>query len=193
MGFGKRLKKALKKVTKPVTSVTAPVTKPVTDTLAPVTKPVESAFSTVTDKSTYDTAGEKVGGAVRTGWRSAYGEYDRYTSSKTGAYLTPYLTMYDSDGRAALRDAYGGYAAAGASVYNPAAGAVVGAGLAAYDAHNAPGASVGGGGTAFAPPGDAPVAMETPSDGVPLWLIAVGAIAAVGAVFVVVAIVKGRK
>lgn len=84
---------------------------------------------------------KKAGRQIGSGAEKSYKEYDRYTSSKFGAYFTPYLSMYDSDGRLALRKAWGNYAAAGAGSVNPAAGAVAGSALAVYDARNASPAS----------------------------------------------------
>lgn len=121
---------------------------------------------------------KKAGKQIGSGATKVYKEYDRYTSSKWGAYLTPYLSMYDSDGRAALRGAYGNYAAAGASAYNPAAGQVVASGLAAYDAHNAPDPkdSPGGAYTPMEKP-EAPEA-EASAGGVPKWLLIGGGVVA---------------
>lgn len=173
MGFGSKLKKAVKKVTKPVESVTKQVADPVRDV-------VEPAFKQ---------AGKDIG----TGATKFYKEYDRYTSSDWGAYLTPYLSMYDSDGRDALVSAYGGYATVGASAYNPAAGAVVGTAVNAYNAQNAPTSRPTAGGAAFAPTEQPAATPQTPADagGVPWWLIG-GALGAVALTIAVVLIVKKR-
>ena len=79
-------------------------------------------------------------------------EWDRYSSSTLGAYLTPYASIYDSDGRDALRKAYGGWASTAASAYNPALGAAVNAGLGVYDAQNQSSSS----GSVFSPVSTAP-------------------------------------
>lgn len=129
-------------------------------------------------------AGKQVGSAAE----KTYKEYDRYTSSDLGAYLTPYLSMYDSDGRQALRGAYGNYLSTGASAVNPAAGAAVGAGVAAFDAHNAPKPSGQAQVPAFTPPATQAVAQD---DGKRAWMIAGGVVGAV--LFVAVVVVVLRK
>ena len=128
----------------------------------------------------------KAGRQIESGARKTYHEYDRYTSSKTGAYLTPWLSYYDSDGRRALREAYGNYAVAGAGTVNPAAGAVAGAALNTYDAYQ--NRNAGGAFTPAAAP--APVA-ETPAEarGFP-WEIVGGAVAAIAVAGVVVLVVR---
>lgn len=173
MGFGSKLKKIAKKVTKPVTSATKQVTDPVRNV-------VEPAFKQ---------AGKDIGaGATRT-----YKEYDRYTSSKFGSYFTPYLSMYDSDGRDALVKSWGGWATVGASAYNPAAGAAVGTAVNAYNARNAPTPNSGGG-AAFAPVAQADAAPQTPGDsGTPMWVIIGGSVAAVVVVVGVALLMRKRR
>lgn len=95
----------------------------------------------------------QVSNVVTTAAEQTGKEFDRYSSSTLGAYLTPYASLYDSDGRDALRKAYGGWAAAGASAYNPALGAAVNAGLGVYDAQNQSSPS----GSVFSPVNTAPL------------------------------------
>ena len=111
-------------------------------------------------------------------------EWDRYSSSTLGAYLTPYASIYDSDGRDALRKAYGGWASTAASAYNPALGAAVNAGLGVYDAQNQSSSS----GSVFSPVSTAPVlpaeaAAQKKNNAILLILIGVAVVAVgVGAV-----------
>lgn len=105
-------------------------------------------------------------------------EYDRYSSSTVGAYLTPYASLYTDGGRDALRKSYGGWASAGASAYNPALGAAVNAGLGVYDAQNQSSSS----GSVFSPVSTAPalpaeVAAKKKNSTALLILLAVGVVA----------------
>lgn len=138
-------------------------------------------------------AAKKVGKQVKSGASKTYDEYDRYTSSKFGAYATPYLSMYDSDGRDALSKSWGGWATAGASAVNPAAGAVVGNAVAAYDSRNV--SEQGGNGGVFAPAAPPAPVAATPAQaegGLPWWMIAAAAGAVVVGAGLVLVLRKGR-
>jgi hypothetical protein len=137
-------------------------------------------------------AAKSVGKSVKKAVKDTGGEYDRWTTSKLGAYATPYLSLYDSDGRDALVKNWGGYAAAGAGVANPAAGAALGAGVQAYTAYNAPDPRTGGSGFA-APVPLAPVPTTPDETGDNrAWLIAGGAVAFVVVAVVLVLILKKK-
>lgn len=144
-----------------------------------------SSIKNSVKKAAKDTAGgiDKVGK-----------EYNRYSGSKFGAYVTPWASFYTEDGWDALRKNWGGYVQTGASAYNPAAGAVVGAGLTAYDAATV---NTPSGVSAFTTPGPAPEVPATPSEasgGVsPFVLIggALGGLAVLGILFFLIK--KGSK
>lgn len=133
-------------------------------------------------------AAKKVGKQIKSGASKTYKEYDRYTSSKFGAYFTPYLSMYDSDGRDALSKAWGGWATAGASAVNPAAGAVVGTAVTAYNNRNVSDQRAS---PAFGPSAPPPSVPETPAQvgGVSWWMVG----GAVGVVVVAVVLAVALK
>jgi hypothetical protein len=136
-------------------------------------------------------AAKKAGGQIKSGVKKAYHEYDRFTSSKFGATIAPWLSWYDSDGRdAIMKSPWGQYGGAAVGMVNPTAGAAVNAAVGAFQAYNAPQTPA-----AFGHPAEPIATPATPEEANPVpWRLIGGAVAALAVAGVVVlAVRKGAR